>query len=45
MSVSTTFDLLLRGGRVIDPASGIDGARDVAVRNGKMSPANWCFPD
>ena len=25
MSVSTTFDLLLRGGRVIDPASGIAG--------------------
>jgi len=25
MSVSTTFDLLLRGGRVIDPASHIDG--------------------
>ena len=37
MSVSTTFDLLLRGGRVIDPASGIDGARDVAVRNGKIA--------
>ena len=30
MSVSTTFDLLLRGGRVIDPASGVDGFKDVA---------------
>jgi len=28
MSVSTTFDLLLRGGRVIDPASHIDGMKD-----------------
>src|SRR5437660_4806570 len=37
MSVSTTFDLLLRGGRVIDPASGIDGPKDVAVRNGKVA--------
>src|ERR1700680_298445 len=37
MSVSTTFDLLLRGGRVIDPASGIDGMRDVAIRNGKVA--------
>ena len=37
MSVSTTFDLLLRGGRVIDPASGVDGLRDVAVRNGKIA--------
>ena len=34
MSVSTTFDLLLRGGRVIDPASGIDGLKDVAIRGG-----------
>src|SRR5260370_19051615 len=37
MSVSTTFDLLLRGGRVIDPASGIDGLKDVAIRNGKIA--------
>src|SRR3982074_2486807 len=37
MSVSTTFDLLLRGGRVIDPASGIDGPKDVAIRNGKIA--------
>src|SRR5882757_816311 len=37
MSVSTTFDLLLRGGRVIDPASGIDGIKDVAVRGGKVA--------
>src|SRR6266705_6051377 len=39
MSVSTTFDLLLRGGRVIDPASGIDGIKDVAIRNGKVAAA------
>ena len=37
MSVSTTFDLLLRGGRVIDPASGIDGLKDVAIRGGKIA--------
>src|SRR5260370_626761 len=37
MSVSTTFDLLLRGGRVIDPASRIDGMKDVAIRNGKVA--------
>ena len=37
MSVSPSFDLLLRGGRVICPASGIDGIRDVAVRNGKIA--------
>src|SRR6201991_2207864 len=37
MSVSTTFDLLLRGGRVIDPDSGIDGLKDVAIRAGKIA--------
>jgi len=34
--VSTTFDLLLRGARVIDPASGIDGIKDVAIRNARL---------
>src|SRR6201746_35164 len=37
MPVSTSFDLLLRGGRVIDPASGVDGLKDVAIRNGKIA--------
>ncbi len=37
MSISASFDLLLRGGRVICPASGIDGIRDVAIRNGKIA--------
>jgi dihydroorotase len=30
------FDLLLRGGRVIDPASGRDGVADVAVGGGRI---------
>jgi dihydroorotase len=30
-------DLLLRGGRVICPASGIDGVMDVAVRDGRIA--------
>jgi dihydroorotase-like cyclic amidohydrolase len=30
-------DLVLRGGRVIDPASGFDGTADVAVRGGVVS--------
>jgi dihydroorotase len=37
MSISATFDLLLRGGRVICPAAGIDGIKDVAIRNGKIA--------
>jgi dihydroorotase len=37
MSVGPTFDLLLQGGRVIDPGSGTDGLRDVAIRNDKIA--------
>jgi dihydroorotase len=37
MSISASFDLLLRGGRVICPASGIDGVRDVAICSGKIA--------
>src|SRR5260221_273668 len=37
MSISASFDQLLRGGRVICPASGIDGIRDVAIRNGRIA--------
>ncbi len=37
MSISASFDRLLRGGRVICPASGIDAIRDIAVRNGKIA--------
>ncbi|MGV7030454.1 amidohydrolase/deacetylase family metallohydrolase [Methylobacterium symbioticum] len=31
------YDLVLRGGRVICPASGIDGIRDVAVKDGRIA--------
>ena len=31
------FDFILRGGRVISPASGIDGVKDVGVRNGTIA--------
>ena len=37
MSTSASFDLLLRGGRVIDPAAGIDGIKDIAIRHGKIA--------
>jgi dihydroorotase len=32
-----SFDLLLKGGRVIDPASGLDGTMDVAVKDGRIA--------
>ena len=31
------YDLLLRGGRVIDPAANIDGQYDVAIKDGKIA--------
>src|SRR6204780_3565021 len=37
MSGDQGFDLILRGGRVICPASGIDGVKDVGVRDGTIA--------
>ena len=37
MAESPKYDLLLRGGRVICPASNIDGIRDVAIRDGRIA--------
>jgi dihydroorotase len=37
MAENPKYDLLLRGGRVICPASGIDGIRDVAMRGGRIA--------
>jgi len=31
------FDLLLKGGHLIDPANGIDGVMDVAIRDGRVA--------
>ena len=37
MSEEKPYDLLLRGGHVVCPASGIDGVMDVAVRDGRIA--------
>ena len=31
------FDLLIKGGHVLDPANAIDGRKDIAVKDGKVS--------
>jgi adenine deaminase len=31
-------DLLIRGGRVIDPSQGLSAETDVAIRQGKVAP-------
>jgi dihydroorotase len=37
MPEAISFDLLLRGGHVICPASGLNGVMDVGIRNGRIS--------
>src|SRR5690242_18697524 len=37
MTEAAAYDVLLRGGHVICPASGLDGIMDVAVRNGAIA--------
>ena len=34
---AATYDLIIKGGRVIDPASGIDAIRDVAIAGGRIA--------
>src|SRR5688572_32542314 len=34
---AATYDLIIRGGRVIDPSLRIDGIRDVAVARGRIA--------
>lgn len=36
-SFAQTYDLLLKGGHLIDPKNGVDGRRDVAVAGGKVA--------
>jgi dihydroorotase len=38
------YDLVLRGGRVIDPAQGLDGVMDVAIRDGRIAAVGKDLP-
>jgi len=33
---AATYDLVIKGGRVIDPARRLDAVRDVAIANGRI---------
>lgn len=37
MAQEGRYDVILRGGRIIDPKNGIDAVRDVAIRDGKVA--------
>jgi dihydroorotase len=34
---AATYDLVIKGGRVIDPSVGLDGVRDIAIAGGKIA--------
>ena len=34
---AATYDLVIKGGRVIDPSLGLDAIRDVAIAKGKIA--------
>ena len=39
------FDILIRGGEVIDPSQDLRGVRDVAIRDGKIAAVAETLPD
>jgi dihydroorotase len=39
------YDLLLKNGEVIDPAQGIHGRRDVAIKEGRIAAVEECIPE
>ena len=45
MSDTHTFDLLLRGGRILDPANGLDLVGDLAVARGRIAAVAERLPD
>ena len=44
MALAQQYDLVLRGGHVIDPGNGIDGLRDVAVLDGRIAAVQPDIP-
>src|SRR5690349_15103865 len=42
--MNSRFDLLLAGGRVIDPAAAVDGIRDVAIKDGRIVAVDPALP-
>jgi dihydroorotase len=44
MARAQQYDLVLPGGRVIDPGNGIDGCMDVAVSNGRIAAVQPDIP-
>jgi dihydroorotase len=43
-SAQPRYDLILKGGHVIDPKNGIDTVRDIAIRDGKIAAVDANLP-
>ena len=43
-ALSATYDLIVKGGRVIDPSLGIDAVRDVAIAGGRIAAVGLPLP-
>jgi dihydroorotase len=41
---AAAYDLIIRGGRVIDPSTGLDAVRDVAIVQGKIAAVGVDIP-
>src|SRR5579883_1275837 len=44
LAAQARYDLLLKGGRVIDPKNNISGVRDVAISGGKIAAVSANIP-
>ena len=44
LAAQTNYDLLLQGGRVIDPKNSIDARMDVAIANGRIARVAAAIP-
>src|ERR1700748_1057321 len=42
---AATYDLIIKGGRVIDPSAGLDAVRDLAIAAGRSAAGAKNFPD
>src|SRR5271157_1555205 len=43
-ALAQPYEIVLRGGRVVDPASGLDARRDVAVSSGRIAAIQADIP-
>jgi dihydroorotase len=42
---AATYDLIIKGGRVVDPSIGLDGIRDVAIASGRIAAVEASISD